>query len=189
MSQLDDFLEKAHAGGSLLQPVCLVYRMDGNSPDPDMRDSAGLGTLNCCDYFTFVGADTIILIEETQLDNQLNDLNSKYGYLNTRERNRHIGEIIRWENKLKVYGSLLVLCRLARSLTDAKEVGALSRKIDFWLVNSGSGSNDDLRVLDNLRDQLFQDLRSALRTGVNDVRILPTDKVVQKLPSHPSLNI
>ena len=190
MIRLDNFLEEARAGGNLLAPVRKVYRMDDNSPGSNMRKSAGLGTCNCCDYFTFDNTEAIILIEETQIVDQIKNLNIKYRYLKIGERNRYIKEIIKRENKLKVYGSLLVLCYLARNLTKNEEALALSRKVDFWLVTSGSETDDNWKILDNFKDELLQDLRGAL-TGavVNNVKILPACLFAKKLPPLPSVNI
>lgn len=190
MMQLDNFLEIARAGREALEPARVVYRMDDTSPFFNMRKSAGLGTCNCCDYFTFGNAGTIILIEETELARQIADLKNRYLGLNSEERNKQIRQIIKQENRLKVYGSLLVLCRLARKLTDAQEIDALSKIVDFWLVISGIETDDYLEILDNLRDELLLDLRGVLTNAVvRDVKILSASQAGQRLPSHPSENI
>ena len=190
MIQLKNFLEEARAGGELLDPVCRVYRMDDNSPGSNMRKSAGLGTCNCCDYFTFENTETITLIEETQIVDQIINLKNEYEYLKNEDQKIHILKAIKWENKLKVYGSLLVLCRLAPKLVDHDEAVALSRKVDFWLVTSGSENDDNLGIFDNIRDELLQDLRSTLTsTVVNDVKIVPAGRFAEKLPPLPSVNI
>ena len=52
MTRLAEFLEKVCAGGDPVRPELHAYRMDGTSSGANMRASAGLGTCNCCDYFT-----------------------------------------------------------------------------------------------------------------------------------------
>ena len=130
MSSVDlgSFLQRVEVGGSPLDPTCLAYRMDDNEPQSNMRTTAGLGTCNCCDYFTFRDA-TLVLIEETRLPWQIKDLRNEFArdirkdVEELEERERHsvsqrVLRHLRQENKLKVYGSLLVLCRLAKVVAD-----------------------------------------------------------------------
>lgn len=198
MSSVDlgSFLQRVEVGGSPLDPTCLAYRMDDNEPQSNMRTTAGLGTCNCCDYFTFRDA-TLVLIEETRLPWQIKDLRNEFAQeihkdveeLGERERHsvgRRVLRHLRQENKLKVYGSLLVLCRLATVVDDSAEANALSRPTSFWLVYSDSASADDLIFFDSLRGQLYHDLRSAL-TGavVSEVEILPAQSLATRLPPTP----
>ena len=198
MSSVDlaTFLQQVEVGGSPLDPTCRAYRMDDTEPRSDMRTSAGLGTCNCCDYFTFSGA-TLVLIEETRLPWQIKDLRNEFAQdihkdvaeLEERERHsvgRRVLRHLRQENKLKVYGSLLVLCHLAKVVDGSVATKALSRPTSFWLVYGDSASADDLIFFDSLRGQLYHDLRSAL-TGavVSEVEILPAERLATKLPPTP----
>lgn len=137
MSSVDlaTFLQQVEVGGSPLDPTCRAYRMDDTEPQSNMRGTAGLGTCNCCDYFTFRDA-TLVLIEETRLPWQIKDLRNEFAQdihkdadeLEERERDsvsRRVLTHLRQENKLKVYGSLLVLCRLARAVDGRVEAKAL----------------------------------------------------------------
>ena len=159
-----------------------------------MRASAGLGTCNCCDYFTFVGS-TLVLIEETRLRWQIKDLQNEFAQdihkefveLEEGERksvNERVLKHLKQENKLKVYGSLLVLCRLAKVVDGRAE--ALAQPASFWLVDSESAGASDAVFFDSLRRQLNSDLRSAL-TGkvVGQVRILPAENLGSRLPATP----
>ena len=170
--------------------------MDDTEPQSNMRTSAGLGTCNCCDYFTFRDA-TLVLIEETRLPWQIKDLRNEFArdirkdVEELEERERHsvsqrVLRHLRQENKLKVYGSLLVLCRLAKVVDDGAEAIALSRPTSFWLVHSDSAGADDMIFFDSLRGQLYHDLRSAL-TGavVNEVEILSAQSLATRLPPTP----
>ena len=190
MSRLESFMEAVRANGVVVQPDCRAYRMDGTSPD--MRKEAGLGTCNCCDYITFDGTGRAILIEETQLVRQVKRLERAYRDLSLppNEVREHVLRSVKDENRLKVYGSLLVLCRLSRRLTDSAEVQALVGRTDFWLVVSDTLDGDGARVLDNVRGELFRDLRSVL-TGavVGDVQIVMASELGRRLPPHPSLPV
>ena len=106
------------------------------------------------------------------------------------EVREHVLRSVKDENRLKVYGSLLVLCRLARRLTDSAEVQALVGRTDFWLVVSDTLDGDGARVLDNVRGELFRELRSVL-TGavVGDVQIVMASELGRRLPPHPSLPV
>lgn len=149
-----------------------------------MRKDAGLGTCNCCDYFVIGKNASTVLIEETRLIDQIRRLNNEYGYLSDLNRDKFIHKYIQSENKLKVYGSMLVLCRLAAVCDDAKTL-LVGRKYDFWLVASGMYETEDMRFFDSMRDELFGELRGVL-TGniVSDVKIIPSAELVTKLSEY-----
>ena len=148
-----------------------------------MRKDAGLGTCNCCDYFT-IGDSVTVLIEETRLIAQIRNLNNKYHYLSDPSRRKFIREQIRNENRLKVYGSMLVLCRSTAAHEDAKTLLG-ERKYDFWLVASGMDETEDTLFFDNMRDELFGDLRGVLTDNiVNDVKIIPSAELATKLSEY-----
>ena len=179
----EEFLEDITVAGELLTPRRKAYRMDGNTPNPDMRKKVGLGTCDCCDYFTFGSCDSFILIEETRLTAQISHLMQKYSYLNSTDQNSHVIECILRENRLKVYGSLLVLCRLFCRETD--EVAASvspDRNFSFWLVAGVENSTDDVIPIDHIRDRLFVELRGVLSPAVVDsVEIVPACALANKL--------
>ena len=181
-------MEPVEANRARVQPGCNAYRMDGGSPD--MRIVAGLGTCNCCDYVTFDGTGRMVLIEETQLLRQIDNLRRECrdSSLSPDEVTKRILRGVKHENRLKVYGSLLVLCRLARRLTDEAEIQALAGQTDFWLVVSDTLSGDQARALDYIRGALLGDLRSVLAGAVvGDVQIVMASELGRRLPSHPSL--
>ena len=184
MTALDQFLEPIEVAGESLGDIHQAYRMDGNSPKPDMRRDAGLGTCNCCDYFMFAKTDIVVLIEETQLMRTIERLKSKYHYLQSDHQTEFVNKYIRQENRLKVYGSMLVLCRLAAACKNTNQLPS-TKKYKFWLVASGMNEPEDTRVFDNLKDRLFQELRSVLTGKVMDrVEIIPSDRLASKLAKH-----
>ena len=172
MTALDHYLEPIKVAGESQELQYRAYRIDGNLPAPDMRRDAGLGTCNSCDYFIF-DANALILIEDTQLAFQIKNLRKEYRYLDLQHQKEFIGKYIRDENKLKVYGSLLVLCKWAARHESTEDL-LEKRRLIFWLVASGMETEEDSRFLDNLRDQLLRELQSVLSGHIVDgVEILP----------------
>lgn len=180
MIDLEKFLEPIELAGTPLQDHH-AYRMDGEAPQPDMRKDVGLGPCNCCDYFMLSQDDTIILIEETKLIDQHRNLQNEYHYLESTDQKQFIDRYIRQENRLKAYGSMLVLCRLSAVCQDARDLLG-TKKYKFWLVVSGMNETQDAIFFNNLKIDLLSNLRSVLsRQIVDEVEILPSDEFVGKL--------
>ena len=142
MIDLEKFLQLIELAGTPLQNHH-AYLMDGTSPRPDMKKDVDLGTCNCCDYFSIING-VVVLIEETQLLRQIEDLKNEYNSLRDTDQNdqmKFVYKYIRQENRLKAYGSMLVLCRLATVCKDAKDLLG-SKKYKFWLVVSGINMTD-----------------------------------------------
>ena len=179
-----------------LQPITLArkplqnhqaYRMDDTSEQSNMRKDVGLGTCNCCDYF-LISNGTVVLIEETQLLQQIEDLKNEYNYLRGTDQTEFIKKDIRRENWLKAYGSMLVLCRLASVCKEARNLLG-TKKYKFWLVVSDTNMTDAEEfeakiIFDHLKDNLYRDLKSLLSGKiVADVEIVPSHVFVGKLPT------
>ena len=182
MIDLEKFLEPIKLAGTPLKDH-RAYRMDGESPQPDMRKDVGLGPCNCCDYFLLSKDDTIILIEETRLIDQHRNLQNEYHYLESTDQKQFIDRYIRQENRLKAYGSMLVLCRLVAVCNNAKNM-LKRKKYKFWIVVSGKYSTKDARIFRNLKSQLIGLLSHKSNRIVDDVEVLPSNKFVQKLSEH-----
>ena len=199
MSNIDlaSFLQSIEVGGNVADPVRCAYKMDSDAAGSDMRASVCLGQCNCCDYFTFLES-TLVLIEETRLALQIKDLRSAFA----QDMGKNVGELeehewervnkrilseLKKENKLKVYGSLLVLLRLAMKVDDKAEAKALAGQVTFWLVDSEPPTGDDAKFFDSLRERLYVDLRSALRAVVAEVKIIPAERLGAMLPRRPTM--
>ena len=184
MVKLSEFLEKmVCADGSPIEPPMSAYRMDCTS-SPNMRDSVGLGTCNCCDYFTLAN-QKVILIEETKLISQIKNL------LKNNKCEEEIRKIIKEENRLKVYGSLLVLCRLARRLNNKTEAAMVSGVLEFYLVVSDDIDLDNVKVLDHFKHSVRKDLLEGLRgvltrAAVDKVGIVWASQIGERLPAQPA---
>lgn len=194
--ELASFLQEVEVAGVPICPIYRAYKMDSTVEGSNMRRSVGLGQCNCCDYFIF-GGQTLVLIEETQLHRQIKDLREKFlrdinrdfaeldEQDQTKVRGRILADLSR-ENKLKVYGSLLVLWRLAAVVDDKAE--ALRGPASYWIVASGEWSGDDVRYFDQLTKQLENDLHSALTDNVvSDVKIVPAEQLGERLPPVPTV--
>ena len=180
MSSLEQFIEpieiarKPCGDGS-----CKAYKMDSTDSSKNMRKMVGLGTCHCCDYFLSRG-NTIILVEETQLLSNVKDIRNEYDYLNDTDKDNFVNKKIREEMRLKAYGSMLILCRLAAKSCDAKKLFQ-DKKYCFWLIVSNMDA-EDKRAFDNLKDDLVSMLKGTLGKEILDnVAVLPSDILETRL--------
>jgi len=184
MITLADFLEPIKAADKTLDEDCKGHRMDGMCPEPNMRATVGLGDCNCCDYFASKD-NIVVLIEETQLMKMIINLEKEYHYLNIDVQEDFIYACILQENKLKVYGSMLVLCRLSNVCNDAKCL-LKNKKYDFWLVVSDL-TESNYRVFEYLKSRLLGSLRGSIgKIMMNAVEVIPADELVAKLSGSAS---
>lgn len=179
----EEFLEGITVAGEPLEPKRQAYRMDGDPPDPEMRRMAGLGACNCCDYFAFGSSNKVILIEETRLAKQIEDLMERFSYLSSTDQKDHVTKLILQENRLKAYGSLLVLCRLFCNKENGAAPISLETKYSYWLVASSAGPTDEVITLDHLKDRLVDQLRSVLGAVVDTVDVVPAERLADKRES------
>lgn len=179
MTALNKFLEPIEIAGKPLE-THRAYRMDDGSGKPDMRKDAGLGECNCCDYFV-TNTESIFLIEETQLLESIQNWKNTVEYLNDNDQKDFVSEKVKTENRLKVYGSLLVLARLMNKFPEIKNLVG-KKKYCFWLVVSGLSTPEDRRYIDNLKDDLTGALRGALtREVIDKVEVFPANYLAGKL--------
>ena len=89
---------------------------------------------------------------------------------------------LRDENRLKLYGSMLALCRLSSSQDDVRAF-LPKDKFQFWLVTTGTAPSplDSFVLMDHLRDRLRNDLKSPFGGMMNAVDIIPSTKLAEKL--------
>ena len=179
---LSQFVESIESSASGFK----AYRMDSTVRTLDMRRAAKLGTCECCDYVTVSNdQQSVILIEETNLASTITDFKEKYDYLNDDDQADLLYDEVLKENRLKLYGSMLVLCRLSSSRTDVKAF-LPENKFQFWLVATAA-SPDAVMVMDNLtdRDRLKGFLKSPLTREMMDVvDIIPSTELDKKLAAH-----
>ena len=115
----------------------VAYRMDNGDGMPDMRgDCDNLQGCSCCDYFMIWG-DSIILIEDGYLGSKVGDLREECAGIDKEREDKYIITALRRENAVKVYGSLLMLCRLSMKCPHVKKM-IYGKEHRFWIVNKGS---------------------------------------------------
>ena len=183
---LDRFLEPIEMAGVPIGQRYQAYKMDRDKGD-DMRRAAGVGKCNCYDYFITQG-NVAVLIEETQFSRGYKDLLKKYDYLPEPIRKRHVEGLIRTENRLKAYGSLLVLYRLAAVSSEVRLL-LQTKKYKFWIVASDAKGSQDTVFINNMEIQLRAELLSVLKlltvkSKREAFQIIPTkEKLKEKLRS------
>ena len=175
---LSQFAEPIESIGGSLK----AYRMDSTTEVPDMRRAAGLGTCECCDYVTISKDNqSVVFIEETDLEGTIVDFKEKYDYLSDDDQVDLLYDEVLKEHRLKLYGSMLVLCRLSSSLDDVKAF-LPENEFQFWLVTTSTASSDSVILMDNLTDNLRGFLKSPLTREMMDVvDIIPSTELAEKL--------
>ena len=159
-----------------------AYKMDSTAAGSNMRKDVGLGTCNCCDYFQ-IKSGTIWLFEETDLTHQIMDLthSADYELLKKDVRSKLVERLILNENRLKVYGSMLVLCRFAAKYACVSEKLG-NKPVEFLLIDSHVASDESVRFYDNIRARILNDLKSLLTSQVvANVEILNREMMRDKL--------
>ncbi|MDA8014621.1 MAG: hypothetical protein MPK09_03280 [Gammaproteobacteria bacterium] len=134
------------------------YRMDGKAPK-GMRHHAGLGDGgHCCDYL-LKNEESFVLIEETQLLETIRGYKKAYFGLSEDTLRALTVRLIRDENRLKVFFSLLVLCRLAANHPEFKQI-TQAKKCHVWLVVSVPSIG--MIALENLEKSMLEDEKNIL---------------------------
>ncbi len=174
---LSQFAESIESVGGVFK----AYRMDSTKEESNMRRAAGLGTCECCDYVTISKDNqSVVLIEETDLESTIVDFKEKYDYLSDDDQVGLLYDEVLKEHRLKLYGSMLVLCRLSSSRDDVKAF-LPENEFQFWLVTT-SASSDSVILMDNLTDNLRGFLKSPLTKEMMDVvDIIPSTELAEKL--------
>ena len=173
MSIFNDYLEVIKLSGKSEPLDYSAYRLDYTGSNGNFRADAGVGTCNCCDYFTFDKCGNLILIEDTQLDATINDKfkaienkEGEFSFLKAASEEMKLQYVVNYivsENVTKVYGSLFVFYKFLNMNLDkvpedfCRNMGSLK----FWLVavnvepnKSISSDNYKLKVRRNLRGKL-----------------------------------
>ena len=157
-----------------------AFRMDNTKQAnqiPDMRKYVGLGTCDCCDRF-FVCGDKVFIVEETRLQSTIENIKTKYLSYDKRDV---VIKLIMQENYVKMYGTMLVLCRLAKKCGEAAKLVS-GKKHHFWLVVEQIEDEESKTYFEQLEIDLLSDLKSKLAKKVIDqVEIIPSHILPAKL--------
>ena len=158
MKNLDGFISPDVAG----VPVSagnVAYRVD--EKNNDMRKLCGMDESACCDYF-LLREDSVVLIEDTRLGATVENLEEEFGGLGRDKEQEHILRTLRRENVLKIYGTLLMLCRLGSQFSCVQETLA-KKKYDFWLVATDGNVGANYAKGGKLQTRLGGTLGKAVR--------------------------
>ena len=129
-------------------------------------------------------SDSVFLIEETELLKSIQGWKKEVEYLNDNDQKNFVDEKVKTENRLKVYGALLVLARLTNRYAEVRNLVG-EKNYCFWLVVSGLSTPEDKRYIDNLKDDLTGALRGALTPEVMDkVEVFPANYLEGKLSAN-----
>ena len=169
MTIIYQVLKHILAGGGMGKPPISLslqaYCLDGDDfrgdKSKDLRFIAGLGSCNCCDYFCPMG-NHVMLIEEKQLFAKVNSIKASYG-ANVNEK--ILNKFIKQDLHLKVYGSLLVICRLKSQCATVNNM-VKDKPYKFYLIVS----DDDLDVIamDGLHASLYSELKGDPNSELKD---------------------
>ena len=147
-----------------------AYRID--APHNDMRKTCGMGGSECCDYF-LLRNNSIVLIDDTRLEAKVKRLAGECRGLglDKKGRNReqtYIVQALRRENALKIYGTMLMLCRLESKFPPKAQQLLAKRKYDFWLV-----ATDGKFGVDYVKGGKLQaGLKGTFRKAVEEIDIV-----------------
>ncbi len=179
MMPLSQFVEPIGSAGGFN-----AFRMDSTVSGSDMRRAAGLGTCECCDYVTVSqDKESIVFIEETDLDSTIVEFKQKFNYLNDQDQVDMLYDEVLKEHRLKLYGSMLILCRLSSSREDVKALFPVD-KFQFWLVTTRVQADSAL-LMDYLNERLKGFLKSSLlKETMSVVQIIPSKRLFEKLSTH-----
>ena len=178
MNNLTQYLEEINVAGVSYQ----AYRMDGTEVNRQMRIDVGLGTCSCCDYF-ILDNDSIVLIEDTHLRQKIIDLKDKYSYLCDLHKEEIVTEIVKQENRIKVFGSIIVIFQLISKCSNLADLFQ-NKSYKFWLVITGKGkfNSEDYRYFEGLHASLKSALQGQLsRALLVDVKVVPSQELPNKI--------
>ena len=179
MSGLSQFKESGDG------PFAGMFCMDGGDQRgfPDMRRHVGIGTCDCCDYFAPAGESVILLVEKTALMETIQRFQREFAAApppardeKDRDGDAYIANRVLWENRLKTYGGMVVLHRLAMQCEEMDAILRQRKTFKFLLVDNGPRSPKNKKSANHWRLQLKQDLRSLFsREMIADVNVVHID--------------
>ena len=167
MKELEGFISPDIAGVPVPMGA-VAYRMDDEKND--MRMLCDMGGSASCDYF-MVWKNSIVLIEDTFLQEKAKTLEEECAALaGDKDKQEYVVQFLRRENALKIYSSLLMLCRLEARFPSVRQALA-GKKHDFWLVakDKNFDTETDIVKIGDLRGRL----KGTLGKTCRDINIVP----------------
>lgn len=158
-----------------------AYRMDEEGEGGGMAAAADLLLCDCCDYFRPVDGAPV-LMEMTALAKWKAAKEKQFAALGA-AAGGFVWQLAKRENRLKLYGGLLVLCRHARRSAEVAN-GLDEGKCEFWLVVTDARGPQVGKIFRHLRAELRQELRHGPRRKkiLAEVEVFGVDRLPDKLP-------
>ncbi|MDD9820965.1 MAG: hypothetical protein OXR07_08835 [Nitrospira sp.] len=186
---IEDFLEQViirRADGTLDTFPVKAYVVDqppqsgkcGHSLKHELR----MDTFHCCDYIFVPDDNEVLLIEDSNLKSKRDDLEKKtVSSVGNRESGPQLSDrLIRDEQLLKAYASLLLLCRLfAQDETATKKMQG--KNIRFLFIINDADPTDS-----HLFDYLENKIAPTLRPLVDKVLVRDKEGAKEKLSNYAS---
>ena len=142
-----------------------AIKVDGNN---SLKMSLKCGNLNSCDYFRYK-KDKFLLIEITDLNYQLQNLNSELSGIDTSTMGKKTSKkfkpmhIIQKELKDKISNTQLILNELQKVLNFSLN------KLKIFIVALCTTSQSDIMIFDKIK----RDLKRQLGVLVDDIWLVP----------------
>ena len=181
MSGLSQFKESGDG------PFAGMFCMDGGDRRgfPDMRLHAKMGACDCCDYFAPDGESAVFLVEKTALMETIRAFQKEFAAApppardkKDRDGNAYINNRVLWETRLKTYGGMLVLHRLAAQCGEMGEILRRRGTFRLLLVDDGPRTPENETDADHWRRRLKSDLRSVFSPEmIADVNVIHIDEL------------
>ena len=165
-------------------PVEAAYAVDKPADDckkgPVLRNELKMASCHCCDYI-IPKENGILLLEDSNLKEKKRDLEHEWlcfreflgeeeiRNLFSKKLQEKILKIIKNEQLLKAYASLLLLCRLISQNVEAEEL-MKNKKIWFVVIINDISDNQEREY------RAFQNLGSRIRSSLSTfakVRVFP----------------
>ena len=179
MSGLSQFKESGDG------PFAGMFCMDGGNRRgfPDMRLHAKMGACDCCDYFALDGESAVLLVEKTALMETIRAFKKEFAAApppardkKDRDGNAYINNRVLWETRLKTYGGMLALHRLAMQCGEMDAILRRRGTFRLLLVDDGPRNPENKKDADNWRRRLKRDLRSVFSPEmIADVNVVHID--------------
>ena len=179
MSDIDRFFQVIEIADDPISGGYEAYKMDEMHDKFGMKRFVGLKECNSSDYF-LPYKNSIVLIEETRLSESIEVFKEEYDYLELENKIDFAIKQTRNEMRLKVYGSMLILCRLTIKSDYARKMFQ-GKRFAFWLVSSNL-TIEDARAFDNIHDDLLSALHGSIGDEIiEDVQVISSDVLVTRL--------
>ncbi len=154
-----------------------------SSNGPTLQNEYRMGNFHCCDYF-LVNENNVLLLEDSNLKEKKNDLEKRcLCYVQDEEiKKKFSAKIIKKEQVLKAYASLLLLCNLISQDRNAKKL-MKNKEVHFCIVINDVDMSES-HAFDNLSASLI----GSLGPIISDVVVVPLGEASRIFRKYSNFN-